>query len=74
MLDCVEMARRLGKRVAEELNLPVYLYEEAAVKPERQNLENIRQGEFEQLKTLIATDPDVHPISAPAFLVLLAPP
>jgi glutamate formiminotransferase len=42
MSECVELARRLGKRVGEELSIPVYLYEEAASKPERQNLENIR--------------------------------
>ena len=50
MQECVEMARRLGKRVGEELRIPVYLYEEAATKPERQNLENIRSGQYEGLK------------------------
>ena len=47
MPECVEMAKRLGKRVGESLNLPVYRYEEAASSPERQNLENIRRGQYE---------------------------
>ena len=50
MVECVEIARRLGKRVGEELGIPVYLYEEAAARPERQNLENIRRGQYEALK------------------------
>ncbi len=50
MQDCIEIARRLGKRVGEQLGIPVYLYEEAATRPERQNLENIRRGQYEALK------------------------
>ncbi len=46
---CVQLAHQLGKRVAKELNIPVYLYEEAAQKPERKNLANIRKGEYEGL-------------------------
>jgi glutamate formiminotransferase/formiminotetrahydrofolate cyclodeaminase len=42
--DCVMLARRVAERVGRELNLPVYLYEAAATRPERQNLENIRRG------------------------------
>lgn len=49
MEDCVKMAHDLAERVACELNIPVYLYEEAAQKPERRNLANIRIGEFEGL-------------------------
>lgn len=49
MEDCVKLANELGKRVAEELGIPVYLYEEAAKKPERKNLANIRAGEYEGL-------------------------
>ncbi|MEW5902257.1 MAG: glutamate formimidoyltransferase, partial [Acidobacteriota bacterium] len=49
MDECVEMAKALGKRVATELGIPVYLYEEAAQKPERRNLANIRAGEYEGL-------------------------
>jgi glutamate formiminotransferase/formiminotetrahydrofolate cyclodeaminase len=49
MEDCIVLARALGERVARELGIPVYLYEEAAQKPERQNLANIRAGEYEGL-------------------------
>ncbi len=66
MKDCVEMAKRLGKRVGEELDLPVYLYEEAATRPERRNLENIRRGEYEALKEEIASDPGRAPDFGPA--------
>lgn len=47
--ECVELARQLGKRVGEELNIPVYLYEIAATRPERVNLADVRQGEYEGL-------------------------
>ena len=46
MDECAELSRVLGKRVGEELNIPVYLYEYAATSPERQNLANIRAGEY----------------------------
>jgi len=49
MEDCVKLAHELGERVAKELNIPVYLYEEAAQKPERKNLATIRTGEYEGL-------------------------
>ncbi|MBP6909034.1 MAG: glutamate formimidoyltransferase [Candidatus Saccharicenans sp.] len=49
MEDCVHLANELARQVAEELHIPVYLYEEAAKKPERENLANIRQGEYEGL-------------------------
>jgi glutamate formiminotransferase/formiminotetrahydrofolate cyclodeaminase len=49
MEDCVELARKLGARVGGELGIPVYLYEYAASKPDRQNLANIRAGEYEGL-------------------------
>jgi len=66
MSDCIEMARRLGKRVGEVLQIPVYLYEEAATRPETKNLEDIRHGQYEVLKTLIGTDtkraPDFGPL------------
>jgi glutamate formiminotransferase/formiminotetrahydrofolate cyclodeaminase len=68
MVECIEMARRLGKRVAGELNIPVYLYEEAAIRPERQNLENIRRGQYEGLKADILTDPTRIPDFGPAQL------
>jgi len=49
MEDCIQLAHELGERVAKELGIPVYLYEEAARKPERKNLANIRTGEYEGL-------------------------
>jgi glutamate formiminotransferase/formiminotetrahydrofolate cyclodeaminase len=49
MEECAELARRLGKRVGEELGIPVYLYEKAASKPEWEKLPNIREGEYEAL-------------------------
>ncbi len=60
MQDCIELAKKLGKRVAHELNIPVYLYEEAATRPERRNLANIRRGEYEGLKEKL-NDPDWTP-------------
>jgi len=66
MDDCIAMAKRLGKRVGEELNIPVYLYEKAATRPERENLENIRRGEYEALKQAIGVDPAREPDFGPA--------
>lgn len=50
MEDCVELADRLGRRVGEELGIPIYLYGEAARRPERRRLPDIRQGEYEALR------------------------
>jgi glutamate formiminotransferase len=47
--ECAAIARRVGQRVGEELNLPVYLYEAAALRPERRNLADVRRGEYEGL-------------------------
>lgn len=49
MEDCVAIARRVGRRLGEELGIPVYLYEHAALQPERRNLAHCRQGEYEAL-------------------------
>lgn len=65
MEECVEMARRLGRRVGEDLGIPVYLYEQAATRPERQNLENIRRGQYEVLKEEIGIDPKRAPDFGP---------
>ncbi len=65
MAECVEMARRLGRRVGEELGIPVYLYEEAATRPERQNLENIRRGQYEALKEELGKAPEREPDFGP---------
>jgi glutamate formiminotransferase/formiminotetrahydrofolate cyclodeaminase len=53
MDDCIAIARRLGERVGSELGVPVYLYEAAATRPDRTNLENIRRGQYEGLKAIL---------------------
>ena len=68
MQDCVAIANRLGNRVGEELNIPVYLYEKAATRPEFENLANIRKGEYEGLKQEIKTNPDRRPDFGPLEL------
>ena len=68
--DCVAMARHVGAEIWKRYQVPVYLYESAAATPERQNLENIRRGQFEGIRAEIETnparrpdfgDPKVHP-------------
>jgi len=66
MDDCVQMAKRLGERVGRELQIPVYLYEQAASRPERTNLENIRKGQYEGIKAEIESNPDRKPDYGPA--------
>ncbi|MGE3539218.1 MAG: glutamate formimidoyltransferase [Candidatus Tectimicrobiota bacterium] len=68
MEDCVALARQLGERVGRELDLPVYLYEAAATRPDRRNLETIRRGEYEGLKAEIATRPERYPDFGPRRL------
>src|SRR5574341_2462177 len=68
MKDCVEIARRVGKRVGEELGIPVYLYEKAATRPDRENLANLRKGEYEGLRDAIKTAPDRVPDFGPVEL------
>src|SRR5919109_945853 len=68
MDDCIEMAKRLGERVGNELGIPVYLYEAAAARPERGNLENIRKGQYEGLKTEIESNPERQPDYGPTKL------
>jgi glutamate formiminotransferase/formiminotetrahydrofolate cyclodeaminase len=55
--DCVAVARRVGEEIWRRFKIPVYLYEAAATTPERQNLENIRRGQFEGLREEIVTNP-----------------
>ena len=61
--ECVQLAERLGQELWTRLHLPVYLYEAAARRPERTNLENIRKGQFEallrEMGTAAARDPDI---------------
>jgi len=65
MEDCVELANMLGKRVGEELQIPVFLYEAAATREDRKNLANIREGQFEGLRERIGKDPDRVPDYGP---------
>ncbi|HEY1659595.1 MAG TPA: glutamate formimidoyltransferase [Candidatus Sulfotelmatobacter sp.] len=55
--DCVAMARHVGEQIWKRYQVPVYLYEAAATTPERQNLENIRRGQFEGIRAEIETNP-----------------
>ena len=66
--ECVAMAKRVGERVGNELNIPVYLYEAAATRPDRENLENVRRGQYEGLKAEIESNPDRLPDYGPAKL------
>jgi glutamate formiminotransferase / formiminotetrahydrofolate cyclodeaminase len=55
--DCVAMAQYVGAEIWKRYQIPVYLYEAAAATTERQNLENIRRGQFEGIRAEIATNP-----------------
>jgi glutamate formiminotransferase len=68
MGDCVNLAKGLGEEVAEQLGIPVYLYERAATRPDRENLANIRKGQYEGLKEAVETDPERKPDFGPAKL------
>ncbi len=63
--ECVGLARRLGARLGDELELPVFLYEAAATRPAYQNLAEVRRGEFEGLSTALGTDPARDPDFGP---------
>ncbi|MGR3318798.1 MAG: glutamate formimidoyltransferase [Candidatus Anammoxibacter sp.] len=60
MKECVEIVHNFGQRYYEETKIPVYFYEDAALRPERKQLEVIRKGQFERLKSEI-TKPERHP-------------
>lgn len=66
MEECIALARRLGERVGRDLQIPVYLYERAATRRERENLADVRRGEFEGLRDSIPTDPARAPDFGPA--------
>lgn len=67
MDDCVKLAHQVGERIAKKLDIPVYLYEEAATRPERRNLANVRRGEYEGLQEAIK-EPERKPDFGPAVL------
>lgn len=62
---CVELARRAGERIGTELGIPVYLYEAAATRPARQNLADVRRGEFEGIAKELGTNPERDPDFGP---------
>ena len=66
MDECVILARRLGKRVGEELGIAVYLYAAAAAHPDRESLAAIRKGQYEQWKEEVSTNSDRKPDFGPA--------
>ena len=65
MEDCIALARELGERVGRELEIPVYLYERAATRPGRENLADVRRGEFEGLRGELGTNPARDPDFGP---------
>src|SRR5687768_4508168 len=65
MEDCIALARTLGERVGRELQIPVYLYERAATRPTRENLADVRRGEFEALLTELGANPEREPDFGP---------
>jgi len=83
MEECVDLAHKFGQRYYKETGVPVYFYEEAALKPERKNLEVIRKGQYEVLKREVVNperypdvgEPSLHPsagatvIGARKFLI-----
>ncbi len=61
LAECAALARELGQRVGAELNLPVFLYEAAALQAGRTNLADIRRGGYEKLQARMDTDPNMKP-------------
>ena len=68
MDDCIALARELGERAYRELGIPVYLYERAATTPSRENLADVRRGEFEGLRDEVKTNAARRPDFGPAEL------
>ena len=66
MEDCIALARQLGARVGDELGIPVFLYERAATRPDRENLADVRRGEFEGIRDDIGTTPQRTPDFGPS--------
>lgn len=66
MEDCIALARGLGERVGRELKIPVFLYERAATRPDRENLADVRRGEFEGLRDQIGSTPQRTPDYGPS--------
>jgi glutamate formiminotransferase len=68
MKDCVALARHVGEEIWARHKIPVYFYEEAAMRPERKRLESVRSGEFEYLREEVLRNADRTPdIGGPAL-------
>src|SRR5690348_17512250 len=68
MEDCIALARQLGQRVGSELKIPVFLYERAATRPDRENLADVRRGQFEGLRDEIGRTPQRTPDFGPSII------
>ena len=66
--ECIDLARRFGEQIAIRFDLPVYLYGDAALRPERRRLAHVRRGQYEALRDEIGTNPDRAPDFGPARL------
>jgi glutamate formiminotransferase len=66
--ECVDLARRFGEQIAKLFELPVYLYGEAALRPDRRRLADVRRGQYEGLRAEIGQNPDRDPDYGPARL------
>ena len=67
--ECVAIAHSLGERVGRELEIPVYFYEAAALRPERKNLADVRKGQFEGLRDAIGKDLAREPDAGPKHAI-----
>jgi len=66
--ECVDLARRFGEQIAQRFELPVYLYGEAALRPERRRLADVRRGEYETLREELGINPERDPDFGPTRL------
>lgn len=68
MEEVVDLARRFGEQIAKLFELPVYLYGEAALRPERRRLADVRRGQYEGLREELGVNPERNPDFGPARL------
>src|SRR5918992_1994275 len=66
--ECVDLARRFGEQTAKLFEIPVYLYGEAALRPQRRRLADVRRGQYEGLKAEIGVTPEREPDFGPPHL------
>jgi glutamate formiminotransferase/formiminotetrahydrofolate cyclodeaminase len=65
LAECATLARQLGQRIGNELGIPVFYYEAAASRPDRENLADVRRGEYEGLRDVMGSDPSRQPDAGP---------